>query len=125
MMAETTENVVCETCDALIRENTLFCYNCGSKLDHVTPFEANGAVAVDENSKSALDDLTDKLSHGTASDNDLANAATERKKARVLHRRRNEFTWEPREDASVLAMVFSAFIAFVAIIVVILLVIWR
>lgn len=125
-MPEVIEKVVCRTCDAAVRENTVYCYNCGSKLDLDIERGTNGAVAVaDENSKAALDDLADKLSHGSESDSDLANAATKRKRARVVHRKRNEFTWEPREDSSILAVFFSAFVAFVALVVVILLVIWR
>lgn len=124
-MTGTTEKTVCETCGADVRENTLFCYNCGSKLEVAAPLETNGAAAVDDNTKAALDDLADKLSHGSESDDELANAATERKKARVMHRKRNEFRWEPREDVSFLAIAFSALVAFAALIVVILLVVWR
>lgn len=126
MMPEVTEKVVCKTCDAVVRENTVYCYNCGSKIDLDIDLGTNGAVVVaDENSKAALDALADRLSHGTESDKELTNAANRRKKARVMHRKRNEFTWEPREDSSIFAIFFSAFVAFVALVVVILLVIWR
>ena len=106
MMAETIENIVCETCGVDVRENTLFCYNCGSKLEVVASFETNGAVTVDDETKSALDDLAGKLSHGSESDDELANAATERKKARVMHRRRNEYKWEPHDDSPILPLYF-------------------
>ena len=124
-MTGTTEKTVCKTCGADVRDNTLFCYNCGTKLEDETPVEANGATITDVNSKAALDELADKLSHGSESDDELTKAATQRKKARVMHRKRNEFTWEPREDSALLPIVFSAFIAFVALIVVVLLVVWR
>lgn len=125
-MPEVTEQIVCKACDASVRENTVYCYNCGSKLDLEIELATNGTVAVaDDNSKAALDELADKLSHGSESDSDLAKAATKRKKARVMHRKRNEFSWEPREDSAMLAVFFSAFVAFVALVVVILLVIWR
>lgn len=119
------EKATCPTCDAPVRENTQYCYNCGSKTEIAALPETNGAATVDDNSKAALDDLADKLSHGSETEVELANAATERKKARVMHRKRNEFAWEPSDDSSILAILFSAFIAFVALIVVILLVIWR
>lgn len=122
-MTETIEKTICEACGADVRDNTVFCYNCGSKLELENPLEKNGAAVADENSKAALDDLANKLTR--ESGDELAKAATKRKKARVMHRKRNEFTWEPREDSSFLAMVFSVLIAFIALIIVILLVVWR
>lgn len=124
-MTGTAEKTICATCGVDVRENTVYCYNCGSKLDPVTSPEMNGAVAVDEDSRAALDDLAEKLSHGSESERQLANAATERRKARVTHRKRNEFAWEPLEDSSISALIFSALVAFMALIVVILLVVWR
>lgn len=125
-MTGTTEKSVCAKCGVDARENTSYCYNCGAKLAVVAPVETNGAaVVVDDNTKAALDDLADKLSHVDADEGKLAKAATERKKARIRHRKGNEFTWEPREDSSVLEIVFSAFVAFAALIVVILLVVWK
>lgn len=118
------EKVTCPTCDVAVRENTLFCYNCGSKLELAAPAETNGSVATaDENTKAALDDLANKLSR--ESDDELATAAAQRKKARVTHRKRLEYKWEPREDSAILPVVFAAFAAFVALIVVILLVVWK
>lgn len=120
------EKATCATCDADVRENTQFCYNCGSKLDLDTSLETNGAVSTsDDNTKAALDDLADKLSHGSESDDELATAAAERKKSRVTHRKRLEYKWEPREDSAILPVIFAAFVAFVALLIVILLVVWR
>ncbi len=126
-MAESVkiEKAVCATCDADIRENTAFCYNCGSKLEAGAPLEKNGSpIDADENSKAALDDLAEKLSHGDDEEK-LAKAATERKKARVVHRKRNEFKWEPRDDSPVLGLLLAGFVMFATLLVVILLVIWK
>lgn len=119
------EKAVCETCGVDARENTLFCYNCGSKLEIAAPFEANGTAAVDDKTKAALDDLADKLSHSDSEEDKLAKAAIKRKKARVTHRKRLEYRWEPRDDSSTLSLIFAASVAFAALFVVILLVVWK
>lgn len=125
-MSETVEidKATCSTCDAVVRENTQFCYNCGSKLELASPVETNGTAVVNDNAKAALDDLADKLSH-VESDDKLAKAASERKKARVTQRKRLEYRWEPRDDAPIVPVIFASFVAFAALIVVILLVIWK
>ena len=123
-MPETIVKAVCETCGVDVRENTQFCYNCGSKLDVAAPSDTNGTATVDSSTKAALDDLADKLSH-VESDDKLAKAATERKKARVTHRKRLEYKWEPRDDAPVLPLIFAGIVAFAVLIVVILLVVWK
>jgi hypothetical protein len=124
MMPDTIEKAVCETCGVGTRENTLYCYNCGSKLEVTAPLETNGSVAtVDDSSKAALDDLADKLSR--ESDDELAKAASERKKARVTQRKRLEYKWEPRDDSPVLPLIFAGFVGFAVLIVVILLVVWK
>ena len=125
MMPDTIVKADCETCGADVRENTLYCYNCGGKLDVAVALDANGSTTADDNTKVALDDLADKLSHGSESDVELAKAATERKKARVMHRKSLEYKWEPRDDTPVLPLMFAAIIAFAALLVVILLVVWK
>lgn len=125
MKTGTIEKTVCDSCGADVRENTLFCYNCGNKLEIASPSETNGVESADNETKAALDELADKLSHGSESDTQLANAASERKKARVTQRKRNEFTWEPRDDSQLPAIMFSAAVAMAALIVVILLVVWK
>jgi hypothetical protein len=124
-MTETIEKTVCETCGVDVRENTQFCYNCGSKLEVVASLETNGAATVDDETKAALDDLAGKLSHGSESDDELAKAATERKKARVMHRKRLEYKWEPHDDSPILPLIFAGIVAFAVLLVVILLVVWR
>ena len=125
MMTETIEKIVCATCGVDIRENTQFCYNCGSKLEVVAPLDTNGAAVVVDNTKAALDDLADKLSNGDSEEDKLAKAATERKKARVTHRKRLEYKWEPLDDTPVLPLIFAGFVGFAVLIVVMLLVVWK
>lgn len=119
------EKAVCPTCGVDVRENTLFCYNCGSKLETAAPFEANGTTTADDKTKAALDDLANKLSHTESEEDKLAQAAIERKKARVTHRKRLEYKWEPRDDSSASSLLFAAFVALAALFVVVLLVVWK
>jgi uncharacterized Zn finger protein (UPF0148 family) len=124
-MTETIEKAVCESCGVDVRENTLFCYNCGSKLETVTLFETNGSVAVNDRSKAALDELADKLSHGSESADELAAAASERKRTRVTQQKRLEYRWEPRDDSPLLPLVFGAIVFVATLFVVIFLAVWR
>ena len=105
MPEATIEKAVCEKCGADVRENTVFCYNCGSPLaeGQTSPDpESNGSVpSADAETKAALDDLAEKMSITESADGDkLAKAAAERKKARVIQRRSREFVWEPIGDTS-------------------------
>ncbi len=105
MPEATIEKAVCEKCGADVRENTVFCYNCGSPLT-----EAGTSAVPDSNgvgpeanaeTRAALDDLAEKMSNTESADgNKLAKAAAERKKARVIQRRSREFVWEPTGDSS-------------------------
>lgn len=103
-MAEiVVENAVCVKCGVDVRENTTFCYNCGtpvaeSEFDVETEFNGDGVV--DDKTKSALDDLAGRLKLDEDEDKKLAKAAAERKKARVNQRKPKEFTWESSEDSS-------------------------
>jgi predicted amidophosphoribosyltransferase len=109
-MAEATlEKAICDNCGVDVRENTQFCYNCGKSVvgdvdeaQHTTAdSNGTGEPEMSEDARSALDDLALKLK---AEDKDnaelLAQAAAERKKARVKPRRKNEVVWESVEDGS-------------------------
>lgn len=99
-MAETTvQKVTCRDCGADIRENTMFCYNCGNSFDRPAA-ETNGAVISDE-AKTALEDLAVRLK---ADDDENADkiklAAVERKKARIKPKRQKETVLETGEGRS-------------------------
>lgn len=102
-MAEVAlEKATCEKCGADVRENTLFCYNCGNRFGEAIK-QTNGAVPNDmsDETKSALDDLAArfKIEEPESSDK-LALAAAQRKKARVTPKRKKDEVWEGAEGRS-------------------------
>lgn len=129
MAVSNTEKTVCEKCAADVRENTKFCYNCGSLVD--TTFEPNDHAASLPNvpdtnkveSQSALADLAKKLNAEEEIDNKLAKAAAERRRSRVNQRKPKEFVWEPETDDSsrmvLLIAILIAVIAAVAVVIVV------
>jgi len=102
-MAETAlENAVCEKCGAAVRENTLFCYNCGHNFAESRK-QTNGDEAgnISDETKAALDDLAARFKIEEPDPEDkLALAAAERKKARVAPRRNKEDVWTETEGRS-------------------------
>ena len=106
-MAETTiEKTVCENCGVDVRENTLFCYNCGGRVADIP--ESAPSVNTDPNgtdekeiadeTRAALDELSQKFKDEDAEETDkLAAAAAERRKARVRPRKKREIVWEPAD----------------------------
>jgi len=108
MQGATIEKEVCEKCGVDVRENTVFCYNCGSPVgedsDELIPEEpaaSNGDSSdLDAETQAALQDLAQKFKIDEEADNKLAKAAAERKKARVGQRKSKEFVWEPSDDSS-------------------------
>lgn len=137
-MAETlVVEAVCEKCGADVRENTAFCYNCGTpvvveaepaleEVESAIDDASIGEEPSDDATKSALDDLAERLKLDEEADNKLARAAAERKKARVKQRKSNEFRWESSEDsAGGMVVVVALLVSLVAGIVVFLTVFWR
>ena len=127
-MAETIlEKTACEKCGADVRENTLFCYNCGYHFADAAK-QANGAeppamsAAMSDETKSALDDLAAKFKiEEPEADDRLALAAAERKKARVSPKRKKEEVWEGSEGRTggvflVISLVFLLLVAVVVFI---------
>ncbi|MBP7415401.1 MAG: zinc ribbon domain-containing protein [Pyrinomonadaceae bacterium] len=80
---------VCSKCGVDVRENTLFCYNCGNQVAKEPNDEAvsNGDGSV-----------TAKAVTKAADEKKRSRAAEERRKARVSQRRSNEYVWEPGGD---------------------------
>lgn len=101
MMAEAIlEKAVCEKCEADIRENTLFCYNCGNKFGDVEN-ESSAPAEISNEARTALDDLAARLKASESENEDkIKLAAAERRKARVAPKRKKEVVWEATEGRS-------------------------
>lgn len=135
-MPETaTEKALCEQCGVETRENTQFCYNCGTHINgdvDETPAdtvpETNGDPPdVSSETRSALDDLTAKLDAQLTEEPDkLAQAAQQRRRARVIRHQPKEYVWEPVEESSGgLILLVSLLIALLAVVIVYLTVYWK
>src|SRR5437899_5301337 len=98
------EKATCSKCDAIIRDNTQFCYNCGNPIvqaETEPAAEVNGGDSdVDARTKAALDDMVERFRIDDPSDDKIAKAAAERKRARVSQRKPRGYVWEPRSEAS-------------------------
>ncbi len=125
MTAAEVKQKTCNNCGAEVRENTMFCYNCGSGVGEapvVEPeVETNGvATEADSETQAALADLAGRFKiEEVEDDGKLAKAASERRKARIKHRKPAEFVWEPAEDSAnrvvVLLAILVAVIAAAAV----------
>lgn len=123
-MAEAVlEKEVCDGCGVDVREDTLFCYNCGARV-------AGEDATADEPEKTAdetLEVALDAANNGHSSDDadKLAAAATERKRARIAHRKTAEYVWEPTAgEGAGLTFVIAVIVAIFALVVVLLMVNW-
>lgn len=146
MPRTTIEKELCEKCGAETRENTQFCYNCGTALasperedaeteQHLSqdtliesdaPSTSNGTAPADE-TKTPLDELADRLAADKANEEEkLANAAEQRRKARVVRRQPKQYTWEPVTDLSAARVViFSVLITIATLVVVLITIFWK
>ncbi len=108
------EKETCSGCGVDIREDTLFCYNCGARV-------------ADEAPSIALDNAFEAANNGNSRDGSekLAAAASERKRARVAHRQVAEYVWESTagERASTI-LVIGILIVIFAFVVVLLMANW-
>jgi hypothetical protein len=133
-MAETaTERPACVHCGVDVRDGTSFCYNCGKSVEipiskpdeqlHVS----NGSAPVSDEARVALDDLERRFkAEDVADENRLAQAAAERKRARVRSARRNEVVWDAAEPGvSVAFVVFTLIIVAITAVVVLIAVYWK
>lgn len=124
------QQVVCEKCGFDVRENTAFCYNCGSTValseTVLEPEPENPKPKVDAATQAALDDLAEKFRIDEDPGDKLSKAATERRKARFNQRKPKELMWEPADDSSSVLLFFLALIiAGLAAIVVFVMVYWK
>src|SRR5688572_10527128 len=88
MMAETAvKNATCESCGAEVRDESVYCYNCGKPV--VTP-----PVEVEE-----IEDDNAEPVASTPVRPPLRSAASLRKKRRAFNRQPIEITWEPVEKS--------------------------
>jgi len=145
-MAETEtsiEQATCDNCGADVRENTLFCYKCGGRIAAETEAEAEPTVGeplhitgesngsaeseVSDETRSALDDLAEKLKADDAENADLlAQASAERRKKRSSLRKKREMVWEAADDGSnLIFIIVTLFICLVTAAVVLLMVYWK
>lgn len=125
-MAESVkEKQICQNCDADIRPDTQFCYNCGTSVQAV---DEPADVAIDDNSigetiddaesekDKSLADLERALSAEFPVKEDgrskLDNATSERKRARKGKSKPLEVVWEPvSADSSRVYLLFVILIA--------------
>ncbi len=124
------KKAVCGKCGVDVRDKTLFCYNCGSPVVEIVDepvAESNGEVEkIDGETRSALDDLAEKLKNAEPEDRKLAKAAAERKKARFIPRKTKEFVWEPNDESpSRLLPLIAILVAVIAAGIVFLTVYWK
>ncbi len=148
MSRSVVEKATCGECGFDVRENTLFCYNCGTRIADpevlsngtktdvlLQPvgkpeqgLDAYSEGKVDLKAKAALDELTDRIKIGSESTDEqaIALAAAKRKKARSTKRRGREYSWEPVNGPPGKHMLLIALvITLLAAIAVVSTVIWR
>ena len=153
MSRSVLEKAVCEECGVDVRENTLFCYNCGSRITETTAdrsTDEGGLSSDDESSapirkpenllepslgeqfkpeaKAALDDLAERIriEPSAKEDSSVALATAKRKKARGAKRKGREYVWEPIDDPPPRRMLLIVvMITFVAILAVFMTVVWK
>ena len=126
MALDTMEKEQCSKCGVDVRENTQFCYNCGSPVagSEIEPTEA-AETDVTPEAKAALDELAEKLSSSDDSGK-LAKAAAERKQARVSRKKTKEIVWEEEGNSSgTLIVLISLLIAAFTALVVYFTIFWR
>ena len=81
----------CNACGADVRDESIFCYNCGERVRNEEPFVETAAVA--ENSSAVVENS----SAVAVSRPPLRSAASLRKQRRAYNRQPVEFTWEPAD----------------------------
>lgn len=120
------EKTVCEKCGVDVRENTYFCYNCGTKIgdskqpagtvnaddpeyvdvasepvekpDVLNSVPASGKI--NTKGREALEDLAERIKLDDKPDDGeaIARAAAKRKQSRNAKRKGIEYVWEPVDE---------------------------
>ncbi len=120
------ENQICSVCDADVRKDALFCYNCGSSVapEIIAPKadktdDENQVVIkkdfTENGQKTSLKKLKNKQEYETSSLEEIAgkpipkpevqpetklkSAASLRKKSKVIQKKKVEIIWEEHENA--------------------------
>lgn len=89
MMAEmVVEKAVCQTCGVEVREESLFCYNCGKSVSDDGPVADAAPIEPSE---------TEIVRPGSRPP--LRSAASLRKQRRAYNRQPVEVTWEPHDGS--------------------------
>ena len=126
------EKEVCSGCGVDVREDTLFCYNCGVRVGETArpdALSANNGVGDNQSAEAKaalLADSKEKLREGDSTEDKLALAAEKRRKARVTHRSARKIVWEPTGDSSQgLILLLAVSVAIITLVIVVLTVIWK
>jgi hypothetical protein len=143
-MAEVVvENEVCLSCGTKRRENTQFCYNCGTPVAETEAVSEPEIIAAPETETTAeikpasedevgstelspLDGLNEKIRDSEEENEKLAKAAAERKKARVTQKKPKQYVWEPdEEDTGRLVLLIAVLVAVAAAAIVFVTIRWK
>ena len=128
------EKESCKECGAEVRDNTVFCYNCGSRVVNEDadkaasiPPDMNGVETTESDAakQAALADLEKRFRIDEEEDDRLAKAAAERRKARVTNRKITQFVWQPRQDANLWFLILTVVIVSLSAIAVLLMAFWK
>jgi hypothetical protein len=122
------EKETCSRCGVDVRTDTLFCYNCGTRVASeprpATNEGKNGGASVE--SKAALDDLAKKLGEDETAGDKLARAAERRREARAVRRKSRKIVWVPTGDSSQgTVLLLSVAVTIITFVVVLLTVVWE
>ena len=120
-MAEAVvEKEVCLSCGVIRRENTQFCYNCGTPVEEAgfaagQPDTPDGSPGSNVAADGHLEGLHEKIRTSEEESEKLAKAAAERKKARVTQKRSKQYVWEADDgDTGRLVLLVAVLVAVIA-----------